>query len=74
MTPRSDAYSTRNLEAFAPEIDRALDALAADDVVARIHRLDGTVWRGDPREIAVRLGWLGAPEAMAAEAPRLMAW
>lgn len=74
MTPLTDAFSTRNLEAFAPDIDRALDGLAADDVVARMARLDGTVWRGDPREIAGRLGWLGAPEAMAAEAPRLAAW
>ncbi len=72
MTSRQDIYSTRNMEAFRPEIDRTLEALASDGVVARIHRLDGTVWRGDPGEIAARLGWLRAPEAMAAEAPRLL--
>ncbi len=74
MTFLSDAFAARNLEAFAPDIDRALDGLAADDVVARMARLDGTVWRGDPQEIAGRLGWIGAPGAMAAEAPRLAAW
>ena len=74
MTSRSNAFSTRNLEVFAPEIDRALAALAADDVIARIHRLDGAVWTGAPGEIAARLGWLRAPEAMAEEAPRLMGW
>lgn len=74
MTPQAAAFSAGNLESFAADIDRALAALAADDVVARLGRRDGTIWRGDPGEIAGRLGWLGAPGAMAAEAPRLAAW
>jgi transaldolase/glucose-6-phosphate isomerase len=39
-------------------------AFEAEDVVARIWRVDHTVWAPDPTEIADRLGWLRVAEVM----------
>jgi glucose-6-phosphate isomerase len=39
-----------------------LDALAAEDMIARIWTRDHTVWKDDPTEIADRLGWLEASQ------------
>ncbi|HXK46029.1 MAG TPA: hypothetical protein PLT09_01210 [Deltaproteobacteria bacterium] len=45
----------------------------ADDshVVARIHDMDHTVWKNDPREITDRLGWLVSPARMRERASEL---
>lgn len=49
----------------------AAASLSTADILGRIWRRDHTVWRPDPREIDNRLGWLDAPETMAAVAPEL---
>ncbi len=45
------------------QLDKALNRLESDDVIARIWNRDHTVWRPDPKEITNRLGWLTAPTA-----------
>ncbi len=47
--------------ACAEAVDAALQRLADERAVERIHARDHTLWRPDPDEIADRLGWLEAP-------------
>lgn len=51
-----------------------LDRLARDHVLKRVWAEDFTVWGSRPDEIANRLGWLHAPERMAAHIPSLRAF
>jgi glucose-6-phosphate isomerase len=77
------ARASRDVEiinpgALEPEFAQCLQELEKGDVVSRIWARDGTVWKGDDKEISHRLGWLDAPamevdcvqdmEAFAAEA------
>lgn len=48
------------------EVERVLDRLAEERIVARIWERDHTVWKPDPEEIENRLGWLAAPREMVA--------
>ncbi|NIM92509.1 MAG: bifunctional transaldolase/phosoglucose isomerase [Anaerolineales bacterium] len=52
-------------------VDRALQELTAEDVIARIWNHDHTVWKDNPIEISNRLGWLHIAEAMLADVERL---
>jgi len=45
-------------------VEARLEAMAAEDVVARIWRRDHTVWKPEPTEITNRLGWLTVIPAM----------
>ena len=45
-------------------IDRALADIEHHQVVVRIWAKDYTVWKGEPTEIADRLGWLDSPKKM----------
>lgn len=62
-----------SLTAESGAVDAALARLAAERVVERIWARDHRVWAPEPTEIADRLGWLDAPETMAAALPRLRA-
>ncbi len=53
---------------------RYLDHLAESDIVKRLWAEDFTVWGPRPDDIANRLGWLRAPERMAAHVPSLRAF
>jgi glucose-6-phosphate isomerase len=65
----TDPFVHLNLGALAPRVEQALADLDAQDVPARIHRRDHTVWSEDPTEITRpdRLGWLDAGADVAAE-------
>lgn len=52
------------LGAYQKQVDEAIEAMRAQDIIGRIWRLDHTVWRDDPAEIANRLGWLLSPAEM----------
>ena len=47
-----------------PAVERALDALDRENIVARIQQHDHRVWKDDPAEIADRLGWLSLTDTM----------
>ncbi len=52
----------------------ALDAVAAERMIARIWARDYTVWRPEPKEIVNRLGWLDIAARVKADLPRLLAF
>jgi transaldolase/glucose-6-phosphate isomerase len=60
--------------ALSERVDRRLQAMADDQVVARLWRGDHTVWRDDPTEITDRLGWLAAPHRSHELVPDLRAF
>lgn len=62
------------LGAATPVVARAIADLARDGIMRRIWAHDHTVWGADPAEITNRLGWLGAPEMMEGQIPRLTAF
>ncbi len=70
----SHAAVEAHLGAHADAVAAALAQLQANDIMARIWDHDHTVWRPDPDEISNRLGWLHAPETMAANVARLDAF
>ena len=59
---------------YLPEVEAAVSALDAQDVVARIWRQDFTVWKDDPTEISDRLGWLAVTDTMRNRIPELEAF
>lgn len=52
----------------------ALDAVAAERMIARIWARDYTVWRPEPKEIVNRLGWLDIAARVKADLARLLAF
>ncbi|HEX5313886.1 MAG TPA: bifunctional transaldolase/phosoglucose isomerase [Gammaproteobacteria bacterium] len=60
-----------SLGKFEAGIRRQIGEIAKDNVVERIWAHDHTVWKPDPDEIDNRLGWLGSPQEMMEEVPRL---
>ncbi|MCC7207924.1 MAG: bifunctional transaldolase/phosoglucose isomerase [Anaerolineae bacterium] len=59
------------LGAHQDAVDKALAALDANDIPARIWLKDHTVWRNDPAEVANRLGWLDSPLNMVKHLPTI---
>lgn len=61
-----------------PELQQAvetrLNALRANDLIARIWAKDFTVWKPDPTELADRLGWLDVASELRLEAEGLEAF
>ena len=53
------------------EIESALAYLDQNQVVSRIWSGDHTVWKPDPTEIAVRLGWMTVTDFMRQQASDL---
>jgi len=54
------------LGGLAEAVASRVEQFEAEDLVARIHRIDPTVWTEDPagrQEVQKRLGWLTLPEA-----------
>jgi glucose-6-phosphate isomerase len=49
---------------YRAAVENALRGMTAGRVVERIHELDHTVWKMDPKEITNRLGWLASPFEM----------
>jgi glucose-6-phosphate isomerase len=62
------------LGALAPAVEERLGAMDRASVVQRIWSKDPTVWGGTQatRELANRLGWLGVPDRVLEENPRLI--
>jgi transaldolase/glucose-6-phosphate isomerase len=59
---------------WGPTAARALQNLAARSAVARLWTRQGSLWSSDSaviRDVEDRLGWLGLPQDMRAELPRL---
>lgn len=52
-------------------VARQIQAIAANDVVKRLWAHDPALWQNEPTEIDNRLDWLGLPQEMLAEVPRL---
>jgi glucose-6-phosphate isomerase len=50
------------LGAEQDQVEIAMAALQAEDILARIEAADHTVWKPDPQEISNRLGWLDIAE------------
>jgi glucose-6-phosphate isomerase len=45
-------------------VDKALDKIKQEDIIARIWKHDYTIWKPEPTEISNRLGWLNSPDYM----------
>jgi transaldolase/glucose-6-phosphate isomerase len=72
--PRLDRQ-TAALGAAGPTVASRLERSAGDRIATRIWEKDHTVWSLSPLpELTDRLGWLGLPEAMSAQAPTLAAF
>lgn len=59
---------------LAEAVAKRVEQLEDEDVVARIHRVDPTVWTDDPagqQEVQKRLGWLALPDANQSLVPGL---
>ena len=75
--PPPVGMETFNLDPYAERISARLTAWAETAVASRIWAQDPTVWVPDPAQAAAtpelsnRLGWLTAPEEMAAQVPAL---
>lgn len=63
-----------NLGPLGPTVARRLERMQENQVLARIHAGDHTVWKDDPTEITNRLGWLTLPADMAPEIADLTAF
>ena len=63
-----------NLGPLGPAVGRRLERMQEDQVIARIHAGDHTVWKDDPTEITNRLGWMTLPADMAPVAGELTAF
>lgn len=57
-------WRARRLEPVAVEVAAVADELAERDACRRMWDRDHTLWRGDPDEVADRLGWLTSPAEM----------
>jgi len=53
-----------SLNEYEANVQKALDEITKQDILARIWKHDHTVWKQDPTEITNRLGWLHSPELM----------
>lgn len=53
-----------SLNKYEANLQKALDEITEQDILARIWNHDHTVWKQDPTEITNRLGWLHSPELM----------
>jgi transaldolase/glucose-6-phosphate isomerase len=61
-----------NLAGAEPAVAARLQSWQADRVPGRIWKLDPTFWpAASPSDVATRLGWLGLPELMHEQLPRL---
>ncbi len=58
---------------YQAAVDKALAAMKADRVMARIASHDHTVWKPEPTEITNRLGWLDIAERMLDKVPEMAA-
>lgn len=58
------ARAAASLSGLQARVERRLGQIAKKDIVGRIWGKDHTVWKPEPAEITVRLGWLAAPELM----------
>jgi glucose-6-phosphate isomerase len=47
-----------SLSKYHTAVDKSLNHISRERIIARIWQKDHTVWRNDPNEIANRLGWL----------------
>ena len=65
------ALETALDDQLARAVDARLARMQEDLVIPRIWNRDHTVWRGDPNEIADRLGWLNLPHTSASLIPEL---
>jgi transaldolase/glucose-6-phosphate isomerase len=52
------------LGAYRVAVEKALDRMDQENIIARIWKQDHTVWKPDPKEIINRLGWLHIAEDM----------
>lgn len=70
----AQSLGSNGLGLLAAPVARRLEALAQEDVLARIWGRDHTVWKPDPTEISNRLGWLTVARDMQSRVPLLQAF
>jgi len=60
-----------NYQHYKPDIEKAVQELQSQDILARIWKRDHTVWKPIAEEISNRLGWLDIARRMEAEVPEI---
>jgi len=51
-----------SLGKYQTAVEKSLNHISRERIIARIWQKDHTVWRNDPTEISNRLGWLDCLE------------